>query len=214
MRDSATKERGLVRILSLLLVAFLGTSCVPPGCIDRAFGSRHEHFVSITLFSEPIEEPKRRYSTGIGMWERFERGSSITIDARGSMAVSTLSMWPRSCPRIPREDLSEVSRYWQPLLEQMATPHTRLQVMANPYLGNEDLGNEDWRPDGSLLELTFGSAPGKTLALLWDGQSSLPGELNTAVIGTLEMVCSNSRLAKGYLFRDLPRQVTSRLECR
>jgi len=81
--------------------------------------------------------------------------------------------------------------------------------MANPYLGNED-----WRPDGSLLELSFGSASGKTLALLWDGQSSLPNDLDTAIMGTLEMVCSNSRLAKRYLFRDLPRQVTSRLECR
>lgn len=198
-----------MRILSVLVVAFLGTSCVPPACIDRAFGSRHEHFVSITLFSEPIEEPKRRYSAGIAMWERFEHGASITVDVRGSMAVSTLSMWPRSCPRMPREDLSEISRYWQPLLEQMATPHTGLQVMANPYLGNED-----WRPDGSLLELTFGSTSGKTLALVWDGQLSLPGELDTAVIGTLEMVCSNSRLAKRYLFRDLPREVTSRLECR
>lgn len=198
-----------MRVLSVLIVAFLGISCVPPTCLKRTFGARHEHFVSITLFSVPIEEPKRRYSAGIGMWERFEYGASITIDARGSMAVSTLSMWPRSCPRVPQEDLGEVSRYWQPILEQMATPYTAVQVMANPYLGNDD-----WHPDGSLLELTFGSASGKTLALLWDGQSSLPGDLDAAVMGTLEMVCSNSRLAKRYLFRDLPGEVTSRLECR
>jgi len=205
-----------VRILSLLVVALCGTSCVlPPSCIHRVFGLPNaspnaEHFATLTVFAEPIEGPlKRRYSTGIGMWERFERGASITIDAGGSMAVSTLNMWPERCPRVPREDLVEVSGYWQSILQQMVMPHTDVVVMANPYRGDDD-----WRPDGPLLSLSFGSASGKSLGLLWDGQVSLPGDLDTAVLGTLELVCSNSRLAKRYLFRDLPRQVTSRLECR
>jgi hypothetical protein len=124
------------------------------------------------------------------------------------MAVSSGS-WPERCPRIPPEDLVEVSRSWQLLLDRMATSHTGLQVMANPYTFEDD-----WRPDGPLVSLSFGSTSGKTLGLLWDGRTSLPGELDTAVMGTLEMVCSNSRRAKRYLLRDLPRQVTSRLECR
>jgi hypothetical protein len=202
-----------VRTLSVLVVALFGTSCVvPPSCIDRVFGFSKpnvEHLVTLTTFSEPIEEPpKRRYSTGIGMWERFERGASITIDARGSMAVSASNMWPERCPKMSQEDLVEVSRYWRPVIEQMVKPRTHFRVMANP-----DIGNDDWRPDGPLLSLSFGSASGKNLGLLWDGRSSLPEDLDTAVIGTLEMVCSNSRLAKRYLLRDLPRQVASRLEC-
>lgn len=204
-----------MRILSLLVVALCGTSCVvPPSCFHRVFGFPNaspnaEHFATLTVFSEPIEGPiKRRYSAGIGMWERFERRSSMSIDARGSMAVSGKNMWPERCPKIPQDDLAEVSQYWQPLLEQMVRPHTGLQVMANPYTDNDD-----WRPDGPLLSLSFGSTSGKTLGLLWDCQSRLPQELDTAVMGTLEMMCSNSRLARKYLFRDLPRQVTGRLEC-
>jgi len=202
-----------MRILSLLVVALFGTSCVPPSCMVRAYGPstpNDEHFARVTVFAEPIEGPlKRRYSTGIGMWERFERGASIHIDAGGSMAVSTLNMWPERCPRIPRDDLAEVSRSWQTVLQQTDLPRTGIEVMANPYMGDED-----WRPDGPLLSLSFGPASGKNFGLLWDGRSSLPRDLDTAVMGTLEMVCSNSRLAKRYLFRDLPRQVTSRLECR
>jgi hypothetical protein len=203
-----------VRILSFLVVALFGTSCVvPPSCIDRAFGAstpNDQHFATLTAYSEPIEEPlEGRYATGIGIWERFERGASITIDARGSMAVSALNMWPERCPRIAREDLAEVSRSWQPVLERMVTPRTDLRAMADP-----DTGNTDWRPDGPLLSLLFGSASGQSLGLLWDGRSSLPKDLDTAVMGTLEMVCSSSRLAKKYLLRDLPREVASRLECR
>lgn len=201
-----------MRILSLLLAALLGTSCVvPPSCIGRTFGPVRpiEHFATLTVFSEPIEGPlKRRYSTGVGMWERFERRASMTIDARGKMVVASGS-WPERCPRIPPEDLVEASRSWQPLLDRMPMPHIGLQVMANPYTYEDD-----WRPDGPLVSLSFGSTSGKTVGLLWDARSRLPEELDTAVMGTLEMVCSNSRRAKRYLLRDLPRQVTSRLECR
>jgi hypothetical protein len=201
-----------VRILFLFFVALSGISCVvPPSCIDRTFGSpaNDEHFATLTLFSEPVQEPvERRDSTNIAMWERFERGASIRIDATGSMAVSALDMWPERCPTIPREDLAAVSRLWEALLEQMALPHTDLRVMANP-----EIGNEDWHPSESLLSLSFGSASGKSLGLLWDGESTLPEQLDTAVMATLELVCSNSRLAKKYLHRDLSRQVVSRLEC-
>lgn len=202
-----------MRILSLLVVTLLTTSCVvPPSCIDRTFGfsTPNEPLARLTVYSEPIEGPlKRRYSTGVGMWERFERGTAITIDARGSMAVSSLKMWPESCPRISQEDLVELSQTWHPVLEQMVRPRTLFRVMGE----NQYTWNEDWRPDGPLLELSFGSTSGKTLGLMWDGRSSLPRDLDTAVMETLEVMCSTSRRAKRYLLRDLPRQVASRLEC-
>lgn len=204
--------RGTVRILSLLLVALLGTSCVvPPSCIGRTFGPVRpiEHFATLTVFSEPIEGPlERRYSTGVGMWERFERQASMTIDATGKMVVASGS-WPEQCPRIPQEDLAEVSRSWQPLLDRMTMSNIGLQVMANPYTFEDD-----WRPDGPLVDLSFGSTSAKTVGLLWDARSRLPEALDAAVMATLELVCSNSRRAKRYLLRGLPRQVTERLECR
>jgi hypothetical protein len=79
--------------------------------------------------------------------------------------------------------------------------------MVNPYTG------DDWRADGPVLWLSISSLSEKHLQLMWDGQLSLPKELDIAVIGTLEMVCSNSRLAKKYLLQGLPHQVASRLEC-
>jgi hypothetical protein len=201
-----------VKILSFFFVALSGISCVvPPSCIDRAFGSpaNDEHFATLTLFSEPVQEPvERRDSRNIAISERFERGASVRIDATGSMAVSALDMWPERCPTIPREDLTAVSRMWQPLLEQMALPHTDVRVIANP-----EVGNGNWHSGESLLSLSFGSTSGRSLGLLWDGESTLPEQLDTAVMATLEMVCSNSRLAKRYLLRDLSRQVVSRLEC-
>lgn len=204
-----------MRFLSLLVVALCGTSCVlPPSCVHRVFGlpsasPKAEHFATLTVYAEPVEGPvERRGSTRIPMSERFERGAFITIDATGRMAVSSLDLWPERCPRVPPEDLVEVSQSWQPVLERTVTPHTTLQVMANPYPYNDD-----WRPDGPLVALSFRSTAGKSLGLLWDGRSSLSKDLDTAVMGTFEMVCSTSRLAKRYLLRDLPRQVTSRLDC-
>lgn len=61
--------------------------------------------------------------------------------------------------------------------------------------------------------LSYGPPSTKTLELLWNGRSSLPEDLDSAVIKTLETVCSNSRLAKKYLLRDLPQQVAVRLTC-
>ena len=79
--------------------------------------------------------------------------------------------------------------------------------MADPEMG------EDWRPEGPLLSLSVSGASGNSLSLLWDGQSSLPEDLEAAVLTTLDLVCSNSRLGKRYLLRDLPRQLASRLDC-
>lgn len=204
-----------MRILSLVVVALCGTSCVlPPSCIHRVFGlpsasPKAQHFATLTVYAGPIEGTvESGNSTSVRMSERFERGALITINAKGRMAVSALDLWPERCPRISPEDLLAVSQDWQPVLERMVRPHTDLQVMANPYTFNDD-----WRPDGPLVALSFGSTAGKSLGLLWDGRSSLPEALDTAVMETLEMVCSNSRLAKRYLLRDLPRQVTSRLSC-
>ena len=141
------------------------------------------------------------------MWERFERGEVIRIDAKGGMTVSTLNFWPERCVAISQEDLAEVSRSWQPFLEKVVRPRTTLQVMVHSYTG------DDWRAYGPVLELLYGSPSEKTVGILWDGQLSLPKEIDTAVMATLELVCSNSRLAKRYLLRDLPQQVASRLEC-
>jgi hypothetical protein len=142
------------------------------------------------------------------VYEWFERGAHMTVDESGSTAVSTNSAWPQRCPRVSREDLDDVSRYWRPILEQLdELPTTYLRFMADP-----DIFNDGWRPDGPLLELSFGT-PSESVGLLWDGKSSLPQSLDTAVMGTLEMFCSNSRLAEKYLLRDLPSQVASRLEC-
>lgn len=202
----------LMRVLPLLVVALCGTSCVlPPSCIHRVFGfpnapPKAEHFATLTVYSEPIEGPiARAHPAGIRISDQFERGALITIDGRGSMAVSTLDLWPRSCPKLSQEDLVAVSHHWQPVLNQMVTPHAELQVMAKPYSGH---------PEGPLLSLQFGPVSGKNLGVLWDGQSTLPQDLDIAVMATLEMVCANSRLARRYLLRDLPRQVASRLRCR
>ena len=123
------------------------------------------------------------------------------------MTVSALNFWPERCVAISQEDLAEVSRYWQPFLEKVVRSHTTVQVMVNPYTG------DDWRAYGPLLSLSFGSTSEKNVGILWDGQLSLLKDLDTAVIATLEMVCSNSRLAKRYLLRDLFQPVASRLEC-
>lgn len=131
----------------------------------------------------------------------------MTIDGKGGMTVSALDSWPERCLKVSQEDLAEVSRYWRPFLEKTVRSRTTVQVMADPYTG------DDWRAYGPLLSLSFGSTSEKVIELLWDGHLSLPEELDTAVIGTLELVCSNSRLARKYLLRDLPQQVASRLEC-
>lgn len=202
-----------MKALVPLVVSFLGTSCVvPPSCIPHTFGlpaSRAESFATVLVYAQPVAAPPEGSATGVGMGQRFERGAAMRIAAGGGMAVSGLDMWPQRCPRISPQELARVSRSWQPVLGRMATPHTNLLRTADPRTLAEG-----WHPDGPLLSLTFGSTAGRSLQLLWDGRSSLPEDLEAAVLETLELVCSHSRLAKGYLLRDLPRQVAGRLECR
>ncbi len=202
--------RESLRFLLLLVVTLGVISCGSPTCIGHTYGlsvGPRVHFATVTVYSKPVEEPlERLYETGVGMWERFERSDSITIYAKGGMTVSD-GIWPERCPRISQEDLAEASQHWQTFLEHLPRDRASLQVMVNPYTG------DDWRAVGPLLSLEFGPASGKSVGLLWDYQLSLPEEFDTAVIGTLELACSNSRLAKKYLLRGLPQQVASRLEC-
>jgi hypothetical protein len=199
------------KLLCALTVTLFATSCVvPPRCIPRTFGkpSPKKLLVFITLYSEPIGEPPAQPSpNGFAMWPLFKRGAAIRLDADGAMTVSALDMWPESCPTISREDLARVARSWRPFLDRVTQARTDIRALANPHLG------DDWRPDGPVLSLSYGSTSDRLVQLLWDGQSSLPPELETAVIGTLATMCSNSRRAKKYLLRDLPQQVAGRLDC-
>ena len=183
---------------------------VPPKCVPRTFGkpSPKKPLLAIALYSEPVEEPRAQPSpNGFAMWPLFERGAAIGLDADGAMTVSALNMWPESCLTISPEDLARVDRGWQPFLDQMSKARTGIRALANPHLG------DDWRPDGPILSISFDSPSERRVELLWDGRSSLPPGLETAVIGTLETICSNSRRAKKYMLRDLPQQVAGRLDC-
>lgn len=123
------------------------------------------------------------------------------------MTVSALDMWPESCLTISREDLALIARTWQPFLDRVSTARTSLRALANPDLGH------DWRPDGPVLSLSFDSASERRVQLLWDGRAGIPPDLDAAVIGTLETMCSHSRRAKKYMLRDLPPQIADRLDC-
>jgi hypothetical protein len=199
------------KLLCALTTTLFATSCVvPPGCVSRTFGkpSPKKALVVITLYSEPVKEPPPQpYPNGFSMAPLFARGAAIRLDADGTMTVSALNMWPESCRTISREDLARVARSWQPFLDQVTTARTDIRALANPRLG------DDWRPDGPVLSLSFGSTSERLVQLLWDGRSRLPPELESAVIGTLKTMCSNSRRAKKYLLRDLPQQVAGRLDC-
>lgn len=197
------------KLLCALTGSLLATSCVvPPKCIPRTFGkpSPKRSLVSIELYSKPVEE-NRIQPNGFTMRQLFERGTAIRLDVDGAMTVSALNMWPESCPTIPREELTRVERSWQPFLDQMTRARTDIRALADPDL------DDTWRPGGPVLSLSFGSTSERRVQLLWDGRSSLPPDLETAVIGTLETMCSNSRRARKYLLRDLPQQVTGRLDC-
>jgi hypothetical protein len=200
-----------VRMLSILVATLCGTSCVPPSCIDRSTFSYSpapkKLVVLLDLFAKPIKDPKTRYSTGVGMWELYASGASIEIHDNGKMEIATLSKWPQSCTKISQDDLDRVSRYWEPVLKRLPRPHCDLLMMPNP-----PTGKKDWRPDGPMVELWFGSTSGQSVWVLWDGQSTLPKDLDSAVMGTLELMRSKNGLAKKYLSRNLPPQVSHRLE--
>ena len=121
--------------------------------------------------------------------------------------MSLLDLWPRQCPTMTREEVTELSRSWDPFLRQTARSETAICWMSSRYTARDD-----WQPDGPLVSLTLVSESGRRIDLLWDG-TDLPPELDTPVMSTLETVCSNSRLGRGYLLRNLPARVSGRLKC-
>ena len=201
-----------MRFAMALAVAVSAASCVvPPSCLTPQRGAataRNGHLVTVTLFSQPAAEAApTSQAAGIGIWEQFERVDFVIIDGKGGMSVSAWNLWPDRCLRISQEDLARLRQHWRLFLEQVDRSHTALDVMADPYRF------DGWRAYGPVLSFSFGSPAERSFQLLWDGQLRLPEELDTAVIGTLEVVCSNSRLAKKRLLGGLPRQVGDRLEC-
>jgi len=151
----------------------------------------------------------RRYPTGIGLWERFEHDISIDIFADGFTTVQHGGIAPDTCSWIPQEELDAVRPYLEPYFTK--EPSGPLVCMGdNPYTWKDD-----WRAKGPLIFPVFypGEKELKGFGLFWDGKSCLPEDLETAVIGTLSMICSNSRFARKYLLRGLPEQVAGRLEC-
>jgi hypothetical protein len=211
-----------MKALCLLLVALSATSCVvPPSCFDKAFDfppPEYDHFATVRTYSEPLaESPECNLPSGSCTWsgggtglrpsQWYQRTADMSVDAGGRMMVSNLGD-PRSCLRVPRDELDQLSSYWRPVFEQSSEPKTVLFFMANP-----EIFNDAWRPDGPLLDVSFGTLSGESVGLMWDGKSSLPPSLDAAVMATLELFCSSSRRADKYLLRDLPPQVASRLEC-
>ena len=199
------RKRWLSIVASLIIVVS-GTSCVPPSCFDLYYGfssGNDKAFVTLRVFSEPIKG-----SFGSFIPNRFANGASMNIPASGRMTVSGLDLWPTHCPTIPREDLTEVSRAWEPILRRLTRSETSIQMMPNKYR----VGDDDWHPDGPLLSLSLMSG-GKHVNLLWDGSTPLSPDIDLAVMTTLEVVCSNSRPATRSLNRNLPPQVTTRLAC-
>lgn len=195
-----------------LVVAVLVTSCiVPPSCLTPQRGAataRKGHLVTVILFSQPAAEAApTSQAAGIGIWEQFGRAEIVVIDGKGGMSVSAWNFWPDRCLRISQEDLARLRQRWRLFLDHVVSSHTDLYVMADPYTG------DGWRPYGPVLSFSVGSPAEKSFGLLWDGQLGLPEDLDTAVIDTLEVVCSNSRLARKRLLGGLPRQVADRLEC-
>jgi hypothetical protein len=206
----------------LPLVALLATSCVvPPSCVDQAFDyppPRHDHFATVTTYADPVDEaPDCRLPSGTCTWsgggtglrpsEWYQRTAGMSVDAGGRMSVRNLGDY-KSCLRVSPADLDAVSSRWRPILEHSPKDKTQFRFMANP-----EVFTDEWRPDGPLVEVSFGSPAGESVGLMWDGRTSLPASLDTAVMATLELFCSSSRRADKYLLRDLPQQVARRLEC-
>lgn len=199
-------SEGCLRIVASVAIVLFGASCVPPSCFDLTYGfpsPDDKALVDLTVYSEPIEG-----AIGPSMWHRFSSGANVTMHASGRMSVSRLDMWPRQCPTVPQQDLLEIAKIWEPVLRQTGTSEAHLDLLASPFTGMDD-----WQAEGPLVEFALQSPSGKTVQLLWDG-SPLPESLDAPLMRTLEIVCSNSRLARGYLQRNLPGQVSSRLDCR
>ena len=204
-----------MRSILLLFVALFASSCVRPSCASWAYSSprtdreQREHFATIQVYSKPIKDPAKRYSTGLRLRGQFEQGASFTIDSTGRMKVTRLDVWPRHCPTISPASFGQLSREVQPVLDRLPRRQNVWRAMKNQYRGGDE-----WQPDGPLVHVTFGTPFGPTLQLLWDGRTRLPEDVENAVLKTLDAGCANSGLARKYLLRDLPPEVSSRLKCR
>jgi hypothetical protein len=198
------------RLVSIpLFWVLFATSCVPHfSCIRTVDTPIRESFLTLHVFSDPIEKIEGS-ATGHPVLGKFKYAAVIGIDVAedgsGRLSVRTMGARLLSCSRIAAEDLGELSRSWRPVLERSPTPNPKFQVMATPY-------TEDWRPDGPLISLSFGSPLSDNVGLLWDGRSNLPDDLDKAVVATLELLCSTNRTAREQLLHGLP-QLSGRLEC-
>ncbi len=202
------------RLVFLFVAVFFAASCMTSiPCLDRKRGAstrRNKHFVTITVCSAPVEGRLLRRKDQAMPWPGgwFENGKIIRIDANGGMTVSALDLWPERCLTVDEEELARVSRYWQPFLDRTSQRSRRfIQIMKDPYLGDDN-----WEADRPLLSLSFG-APGEHVEIFWDGLLSLPPDLDLAVMGTLEMVCSATGKGKKNPLRGLDDQVTRWLQC-
>jgi hypothetical protein len=205
-----------VSLAFLTLAALVLASCVTPSCWKHAYlgfspsAKNRQSFARIIILSQPLTdsdpfaEPRGRAAAtyGLGVW--FGHTAVMSVDSRGAMYTTDESSWPEGCVTVRAEELATVSRSWEPMIEPDRA--INLERMEHPFT------DESWRPYGPLISLTFGSIE-TNLGLLWDGQSSLPEDLDAAVMRTLEMFCSNGRKARKILHRDLPQQLVARLEC-
>lgn len=161
----------------------------------------------IRVYSRPLETPLERGSRERVMpWEFFRRSYVMTVDVSGGLTVSEGDFWPERCTSIGSESLQSIQEVLAPYLTGEPRVPT-VNMLEAPFTGKDD-----WRPQGSLIELSFG-AKGANLQLLWDGKAKLPDDLDQAIIATMDLVCDRSHLAKSYLSRSLPEEVSSRLEC-
>lgn len=197
--------------LFLLHVGFLLTACfVPPSCLSRQSGAathRSQQFAQVIVHSKPLGEIESAESIRPGLWRHFARSRVVVIDGRGGMTVSEDDFWPERCTKISPRELAIVSQDWQRVFARQVGQRTDQQFMSQPFTG------DGWKARTPILELSAGPASDKHLELLWDGRQRLPEELETAVISTLELICTHSRLAKKYLLEGLPEEVATRLDC-
>ena len=202
-------SRHRLEVIPLFLVLFATSCLVPhPSCIRTVDTPIRETFVTLHVFSDPIEkaEGQRTAHPVPGQFKYAAViGIDIAADGKGRLSVQTMGARYLSCSRIAAEDLAELSRFWQAVLDRSPTPNPKFQVMTNPYTDN-------WRPDGPLISLSFGSPLSDNVGLLWDGRSTLPEGLDTAVMATLELICSSNRMARDQLLHGLP-QLRGRLGC-
>ena len=193
-------------LLLLFATSLVASSCVPPTCLSSNLGAspKRGYWGQVIVYSAPVEGPLeswRRWPPRLS--GRFDVNDEFTLDVQGGMTVARGAQ-PSSCTRVSQERLAKVERLWLSYLDR-SQPGPVLYVLTNPFTG------PDWYDEGPIVHLQF-LASGADFQLFWDGRLDLPEQLDAAVIGTLEMVCSKRRSAKK-LLRALPPQVGARLGC-